>query len=1204
MNNRNFRFLPKSKAFPSKIPIEFQEPKEDKFNLIRQSQQGNSNLNEEFYNSDLANLKQVEIANGKESENDDVIINNQLHENVIDQSDSVRMKYLINANATENIDFINTLIRLKGRNNTQQSDRMSIENNYIPNKEDESKSYIREILDICGSNNNKNINSNLIEDGSFDISVNDTNRKTINKSNIGNEKGTNNKSKIKGINTKDLIEITNRRKLMKDSLTSVDPYMRRRHLEEIARMEKIKKDIDKKEFGANAFTPQINKRSKQICDKMTSGKYQTIDNSSNNNKCDNIRINLTNITNNNIKLDEYDNNTSLRNYTNNDIKVDEYDKDNKLNGKDIQQLLKEAKDIDNNDMFKHYLTTNKKTNNISNQIKYARYENYNSNGSNTQGYTNIAPIENLSNIINVSNSGIIPSNLYRNNQDDNNNEDDYQIENNDINDNIPIENRLFYSTEDLEREAQMQSQSQQSKKKIKLNLKKIKENAKIRQQILDQYQTVIDPNTNISITNSGTLPSKISSVNTLPNNQIEYTSNSNNINPIIFSTSPTDTNKDNNRGSLLYYPQGHIKLEINNKFIFPNAPNKQQQYDNASSTNDFVNYGSNNPAIVESNINNTKGMINKQTEHIEDLSSIIHLSPDMDKNEFQVQDMQIEDNNNKEKDNYSENSSINDLNQNEKEVHKYEDISDEGESQVNEYDIVTNQKQCESKEIKLSQLKGNTNVSTTHGNISSINLSKLTNFIDYNSNASSSGNNLSNQPSKKVFTPKSNYYNNLLQNTKQDNKTTITIPHPVTNSNNMNVISIKINDNTKTSDPISQIKEEKQIEPTQDNKDVKVAEINLFDDSDEGEENGEADKASNMNNKTTSTSEYERKINFFNDSESVKQKDRNSTIAHIVNSVEPIEESKIEIDIDDLVTPKYIFNNDNNIKDNETNITPTKSNMRKHISKSFCGTSNSNVPMTQPTKKQKRSFIEMTDKQRNKTKNNIKTSQHKKSNSITSNKQSNSKTKFKFEPKKQKNKTNNINTNINKVTININKKDNSKEKKSISNNVNYDNYFKNIFNQDKTKKKEEENEQINNTNANNKLSSLLHSSENIAESIINSNKEHNNKDNTNNNISNSERKKSEFNMDKFSIEVQKTSPTNKIPNDFITDSLRVQRESQEKSRKKINDNLDKIRKSQEKNEIEIKKEIKKLNLNETDFAQSQSSLALRLETEKELNKII
>ena len=1124
MNNRNFRFVPKVKAFPSKTPVEFQEPKDDKFNLIRQSQQCNSNLNEEFYNSDLANLKQVEIANGKESESDDVIINNQLHENIIDQSDSNRMKYLINANAIENIDFINTLIRLKGRNSTQQSDRMSIENNYIANKEDESKSYIREILDICDNNNNKNINSHLIDDGSFDISVNDTNRKTINKSNIVNDKGTNNKTKIKGINTKDLIEITNRRKLMKDSLTSVDPYMRRRHLEEIARMEKIKKDIDKKELGVYAFTPQINKRSKQICNKMTSGKYQTIDSSGNNNKCDNIRINLTNITNNNIKLDEYDNNSSRRNYTNNDIRVDQYDNRNKFNncGKDIQQLLQEAKDIDNNDMFKHYLTTNKKTSNILNQIKCARYDNYNSNGSNTQGYTNIAPIENLSNIINVSTSGIMPSNLYRNNQDGNNNEDDYQIENNDINNNnIPIENRLFYSTEDLERETQMQSQSQQGKKKIKLNLKKIKEDAKIRQQILEQYQTVIDPNANISITSSGTLPSKISSVNiktnTLPNNQIVYTSPSNN-NPILFSTSSTNTKQDNNRDTLLYYPQGHIKLEINNKFIFPNEPNKQQ-YDNASSMNDFVNYGSNNPAIVDSNINNNKGMISKQTEHIEDLSSIIHLSPDVDNNEFQIQDVQIEENNNNEKDNHSDHSSVNDLEQNEKEVMQYEDYSDEGESQVNEYDIVANQRQCESKEIKLSQLKGNTNVSNTHGNISSINLSKLTNFIEYNSNASSSGNNLSNQPSKKVFTPKSNYYNNLLQSTKPDNKSTITIPHPVANNNNVNVISIKINDiNTKQGEPIPQIKEEKQIESTQENKDVKVAEINLFDDSEEGEDDN-TDKASNIHNKTTSTSEYERKINFFNDSESVKQpKERNSTIAHIVNSVEPIEESKIEIDIDDLVTPKYIFsNNDNNINDNDTNTTPTKSNMKKHLSKSFCGTSNHNVPMTQPTKTQKRSFIESTAIQRNKTRTNTKTIQHNKSKSIIGNKQSTNKTKFKFEPKKQKNKTNNTNANVNKVTININKKDDSNKKKNVNNNVNYDNYFKNIFNQNKTTKKEEK-EQINNTNENNninntdintnkkntsnKLSSLLHSSEHIAESIINANKEHNNTDNTNNNISN------------------------------------------------------------------------------------------------------
>ena len=152
--NKNYRFMPKTKKqnnqitsmTPSSI-VEFQEPKEEKINLIRQSQITSNNINEEFYNSDLNHLKQVEIVNGKETESDDVIINNQLHENIVDQTDSSRMKYLISQNEIENIDFISTLIRLKGRNNVQPSDRLSIENNVIVKPEDESKSYIKEILD-------------------------------------------------------------------------------------------------------------------------------------------------------------------------------------------------------------------------------------------------------------------------------------------------------------------------------------------------------------------------------------------------------------------------------------------------------------------------------------------------------------------------------------------------------------------------------------------------------------------------------------------------------------------------------------------------------------------------------------------------------------------------------------------------------------------------------------------------------------------------------------------------------------------------------------------------------------------------------------------------------------------------------------------------------------------------------------------------
>ena len=1279
--NKNYRFMPKGKKqnnqFSSVTPssiVEFQEPKEEKINLIRQSQIPSNNINEEFYNSDLNHLKQVEIVNGKETESDDVIINNQLHENIVDQTDSSRMKYLISQNEIENIDFISTLIRLKGRNNTQTSDRLSIENNVIVKPEDESKSYIKEILDICDNNNNINCNSN---GESFSISVNDN----TNGTNVMLYRQSANSAQpktIKGINTKDLIEITNRRKMMKDSMTSVDPYLRRRHLEEVARMEKIKKDLDKKELGSCAFTPQINKRSKLICEKMSSGKYETIDD----------------VPQNNI----YSNRASVQNnYT-----------------KDIQQLIQEAKDIDNNDTFKHYLTTNKKVNNtkysnISNQpitTKSTRYDNYNSNGSNVN--VNVAPIENLSNIINVSSSGVIPSNYYNNND-----EEEFPIEtaeqydyNNNEQNNIPIENRLFYSTEDLEREAQQQ----QSKPKIKLNLKQIKEEAKRRQQLLEQYQTVIDPNdpnSNISITNSTTLPPKTSSVNTQAN-----TSGN------IAMTSPSNQIVTSSSNTRQFYPQGNIKLEINNRFIFPNnqsgtiRPNivdnsnriSTKNYDNASSMNDFVNYGSNNPVIV-----NTANMNQNNNDHFEDLSSIIHLSPDMvDKNDFQVQDIPNDFEPNQTNGNkFSVESSVNDTNirKSKSTMNNYE--SSEGDSQ-NENDIVTNQRQNESKEIKFSQIKGNNNTSNNPPNNLSINLSKLTNFVDYNSNTSASGNNnLSNNPSKKIFTPKSNYYGNIISQDK--NKSIAQIPKPNstfsnvnsskssvpissrtlpnnTGNNNVNIINIKISDSNrnvesvkddtqsekmvintnkleenqemmlnpmpskhiieneevllnditgqnKVVDSKQELKEEKreipisdliiESKPQQESKDVKIAEINLFDDdeSEEEEENHNKevdtksnDKVSVNTNKSATTSEYERKMNFFNDSESMisNKKERNSTIAHLVNSVEPIEESKIEIDIDDLVTPKYIFNN--NETDNDINITPTKSNMRKHLSRSFCGTSHKKETNTTIERSSKGSFIGSSSKQTAKTKKLITNPVRKHSKSKSTNNKiqtsnnliSNSaKKKYEFKPKKIKPKTND-NINVNKVTVNISNK--SEQRSSATNtqrsNVSFDNYFKNIFKQSNNNSNNTSKintTTINNGNNKSQLSSILNTSDNIAQNILNNKL----KTESNDISKKNDRNTIEYNMDKFSIEVQNTSPTKKsintLPNDLITDSLRIQRESQEKSRKKISENLDKIRRSQEKNEIEIKKEIKNLNMNENDFAQSNSSLALKLETDKELN---
>ena len=121
----------------------------------------------------------------------DVSNNNNIQEELkqyrdIDySSESSRMRYLIKKNEEENIDFISTLIRLKGRNvysninpnekllpNIQQignsiaTGLISYGNSNSNNKtEDESKSYIKEILDVCGSSGS----TNVIGNDTFDI---------------------------------------------------------------------------------------------------------------------------------------------------------------------------------------------------------------------------------------------------------------------------------------------------------------------------------------------------------------------------------------------------------------------------------------------------------------------------------------------------------------------------------------------------------------------------------------------------------------------------------------------------------------------------------------------------------------------------------------------------------------------------------------------------------------------------------------------------------------------------------------------------------------------------------------------------------------------------------------------------------------------------------------------------------------------------
>ena len=163
-SNKKYKFTQKQKQsinqkeITPKNIINFQEPNEDPINQIRNSVT-NGGLNDEYNH----NLLQVELG-------DDIIINNHLQENFVDNlNNNERIQYLLNNNKNEQIDFINTLLKLKGVNNIVINDNDNENNinltgiNHLNSNikpDDESKSYIKEILDICDNNNiNKNLNN-------------------------------------------------------------------------------------------------------------------------------------------------------------------------------------------------------------------------------------------------------------------------------------------------------------------------------------------------------------------------------------------------------------------------------------------------------------------------------------------------------------------------------------------------------------------------------------------------------------------------------------------------------------------------------------------------------------------------------------------------------------------------------------------------------------------------------------------------------------------------------------------------------------------------------------------------------------------------------------------------------------------------------------------------------------------------------------
>lgn len=261
-----FKFQPKNQN--NSVP---------KRNILQVPQQGKrfspirtlNYVDEENLNK-IHHFNQVEKKNFK-NESSSVRVSNQNHENEIVQKHT--LNYIKNQTECEELDFINTLLKLKAQSSSSSSINNSnyeLFNNLpldSPRKEqntinDDSKSYIKEILDICDTKAMNNIENNS------DALQNSQNRKK-------------NSQMFKKLQRNELIEITNRRKMMADSLTSVDPYLRRRHLEELAKVEKIRKDNEKKEIGDGTFIPIINQKSKIICEKLASRKMEKMNQSNN-----------------------------------------------------------------------------------------------------------------------------------------------------------------------------------------------------------------------------------------------------------------------------------------------------------------------------------------------------------------------------------------------------------------------------------------------------------------------------------------------------------------------------------------------------------------------------------------------------------------------------------------------------------------------------------------------------------------------------------------------------------------------------------------------------------------------------------------------------------------------------------------------------------------------------------------------------------
>jgi hypothetical protein len=162
---------------------------------------------------------------------------------------------------SNNLEFLNTLIRLKSSNDFGNSQNT---NTFINN--DESRLYLKELVDLCNLEKRQTANLNEITNNApYEENLSFMQ----NKSNIANVNRTNKiQNNYNNLGSYEIINYSN--PIKNPAISSISGYFNRRHTEELNRLEKLKKEKFDKEESEFKKCPQMNKNSKKIVGRLNS----------------------------------------------------------------------------------------------------------------------------------------------------------------------------------------------------------------------------------------------------------------------------------------------------------------------------------------------------------------------------------------------------------------------------------------------------------------------------------------------------------------------------------------------------------------------------------------------------------------------------------------------------------------------------------------------------------------------------------------------------------------------------------------------------------------------------------------------------------------------------------------------------------------------------------------------------------------------